>query len=127
MTKRYVRFAWIIGILVTLAGSFTLGRHFALKIELPAHTARVERVSKAILFGGQAKTTSLHVSLYQNIRAGNFEYVESALCKLIKSEAELLSAFELPDEGAERLLAGVAEPHVADALARIRESGCAPN
>lgn len=89
--------------------------------------SHVERISKTILYGGQARMASLHVSLYQNVRAGNLEYVESALCKLIKSEAELLSAFEMPDEGAEHTLASLAESHVAGALVRIRESGCAPN
>lgn len=69
---------------------------------------------------------SLHVSLYQNLRAGNLDYVESALCQLIKADATLLAHAERSGDGIEDAFDALNRPHVAGALARTRDSGCAP-
>lgn len=117
---------WMLGAAVLTAG-FVLGRYVTLKIELPEHMVRVERVSSAILLGGQARMASLHVSLFQNVRAGNLEYVESSLCKLIKADESLLSGVEPTGEGVERVLGELSQPHIAAVLKHIHERDCGPS
>lgn len=126
MAKKAIKLAWVVGGVVVLVTSFVLGRQFTLKSELPGHMARVEQVVEGTLVGGQAKMASLHVSLYQNLRAGNLDYVESALCQLIKADATLLADAERSGDGIEDAFDALHRPHVAGALTRTRDSGCAP-